>query len=42
MSSKEDSIKNGRWDIQENCEEVEEPEVGSLGATAKDRVIGKG
>jgi len=42
VSRKENSIEDCSWDIQKNCEEVEVPEVGSLGATAKDRVIGKG
>jgi len=42
MSCKENSIEDCSRDIQQDCEEVEEPEIGSLGATVKDRVVGKG
>ena len=41
MTSEEDSVQNRCWDIHQDCEEVEEPEVAAGGAPSEDRVVVK-
>ena len=39
VSRKENAIKDRSWDIQKNCKEIEEPEVGSLGTPTEIGII---
>ena len=41
MTREEDSVQNRGWDVHQDCEEVEEPEVAAGGAPSEDRVVVK-